>query len=87
MSATTPLTSSMPGTTTSGVMTRQDPTTGKCRYIDSVLLKPINRSVMVMGLLSMNATSTTFIPLIVYYRNVGHTIASNYHTKYYKYRY
>ena len=83
MSATTPLTSSIPGTTTSGVMTRQDPPTGKCRYIDSVLVKPINRLVMVMDLLSMNATSTIFIPLIVYYSNVGHNIASNCHTKCY----
>ena len=57
MSATTPPTSSMPGpstagTTTSGVMTRQDPSTGKCRYIDSVLVKPTIRLLIVMGLLS-----------------------------------
>ena len=82
MSATTPLTSSLPGTstagtTTSGVMTRQDPSTGKCRYIDSVLVKPTIRLLIVMDQLSINATAMIFIPLIVYYRNVGHTIASN----------
>ena len=82
MSAGTPLTSSMPGpstagTTTSGVMTRQDPSTGKCRYIDLVLVKPTIRLLIVMGLLSINATLMIFIPLIVYYRNVGHTTAAN----------
>ena len=48
MSATIPLTNSMPGTstagaTTSGVMTRQDPSTGKSRHIDSVIVKPTIR--------------------------------------------
>ena len=63
MSARTPLTSGLPGpstagTTTSGVMTRQDPSTGKCRYIDSVLVKLTIRLLIVMGLLSVNDIHT-----------------------------